>query len=201
MQGGGRSLPQNLAQGGKTFGLNWLECLNSDGLPSLNSKFKDLNLQLHASTTVTNPYTFNIRGNCSFSTSIESAIPDTNTLLGSNHSVTNDTNYFISVSVTIPNGVNVILVQGTGDVFLHHIDQYDAELVIGRVNDSGRVAKTYSTGNGVSYSYVKVTPGKVYNIGLYGSDPNDNDMPKFNLYLEVYYSKTINNTTPTVTDL
>lgn len=71
MQGGGRSLPQNLAQGGKTFGLNWLECLNSNGLPSLNNKFKDLNLQLHASTTVTNPYTFNIRGNCSFSASVK----------------------------------------------------------------------------------------------------------------------------------
>ena len=131
--GGGGSFPQNLTQGGKTFGLNWLECLNSNGLPSLTTNsFKDLNLQLHASTTVTNPYTFNIQGNCSFSASVESAIPDTNTILGSNHS--NNTHYFISVSVTIPNGVNVILVRGTGDIFLHHIEgQYDAELVIGRV--------------------------------------------------------------------
>lgn len=193
-----------LQRGGKTSGLTCLDnCLdNSDiDFPLLSSQFKDLNLQLHASTTVTNPYTFNIRGNCSFSTSIKSAIPDTNTILGSDRS-TNGTNYFISVSVTIPNGVNVILVRGTGDVFVHHTgDQYSADLVIGRVNDSGKVVKTYSTGSGVSYSYVRVTPGKVYNIGLYGDDPEDNNIYIFNLYLEVYYSKTINNTTPTITDL
>lgn len=193
-----------LQRGGKTSGLTCLDnCLdNSDiDFPLLSSQFKDLNLQLHASTTVTNPYTFNIRGNCSFRTSIESAIPDTNTILGSNRS-TNSTNSFVSVSVTIPNGVNVILVLGTGDVYLHHTgEQYSAALVIGRVNDSGRVVKTYSTGSGVSYSYVRVTPGKIYNIGLYGDDPENNDTPRFNLYLEVYYSKTINNTTPTITDL
>lgn len=175
---------------------------NSDiDFPLLSSQFKDLNLQLHASTNVTNPYTFSIQGNRSFSASIESAIPDTDTILGSDH-FTDSTNYFISVSVTIPNGVNVILVRGTGDVFIHHSgDQYDADLVIGRVNDSGRVVKTYSTGRGVSYSYVRVTPGKVYSIGLYGDDPEGNSTPMFNLYLEVYYSKTINNTTPTITDL
>ena len=65
---------KNITQGGKTFGLNRLECLNSNGLPPLNSKFKDLNLQLHASTTVINPYTFNIQGNTSFSTSIEADV-------------------------------------------------------------------------------------------------------------------------------
>lgn len=193
-----------LQRGGKTSGLTGLDnCLsNSDiDFPLLSSQFKDLNLQLHASTNVTNPYTFNIRGNCSFRTSIESAIPDTTTILGSDRS-TNGTNYFISVSVTIPNGVNVILVRGTGDIYLHHAgEQYSAHLVIGRVNDSGRVVKTYSTGSGVSYSYVRVTPGKIYNIGLYGDDPEGNDTHMFNLYLEVYYSKTINNTTPTITDL
>ena len=48
--------------------------MNSNGLPSLNNKFKDLNLQLHASTDVTNPYTFNIQGNCSFNASIEADV-------------------------------------------------------------------------------------------------------------------------------
>ena len=48
--------------------------MNSNGLPSLNNKFKDLNLQLHASATVTNPYTFNIQGNCSFNASIEADV-------------------------------------------------------------------------------------------------------------------------------
>lgn len=45
---------------------------NSDiDFPLLSSQFKDLNLQLHASTNVTNPYTFSIQGNRSFSASVE----------------------------------------------------------------------------------------------------------------------------------
>lgn len=175
--------------------------MNSNGLPPLNSKFKDLNLQLHASTTVTNPYTFNIQGNCSFSTSVESAIPDTNTILGSNYA--SNPNYFTSVSVTIPNGVNVILVRGTGEIYIEHSgDQYGAYLIIGHIDDSNKIIKVYSINEGVSYSYVKVTPGKVYNIGIYGSDSvNGDDDYVSKLYLEVCYSKTINNITPTITDL
>lgn len=144
IQGGYSENSTKLQRGGKTSGLTGLDnCLNNSDIdfPLLSSQFKDLNLQLHASTNVTNPYTFSIQGNRSFSASIESAIPDTDTILGSDH-FTDSTNYFISVSVTIPNGVNVILVRGTGDVFIHHSgDQYDADLVIGRVNDSGRVVK------------------------------------------------------------
>lgn len=117
-------------------------------------------------------------------------------MLGSNYT---NTDTITSVSVTIPNGVNVILVQGTGDVFIHGA-QYDADLIIERVNDSGDFVKTYSTGSGVSSSYVKVTPGKQYSIKLKGNDP-ENNYPRLNLYLDVYYSRTINNTTPTVTDL
>lgn len=192
-----------LQRGGKTSGLTCLDnCLdNSDiDFPLLSSQFKDLNLQLHASTNVTNPYTFSIQGNRSFGANIESAIPDTNTVLGSNYSNDIDT-YSISVSVTIPNGVNVILVHGTGVFSYHHTENTtDGALLIGRVNNSGTMVKTYSSGIGVSYSYVKVTPGKQYNIRLNCDNPEyDSGVPE--LKLLVYYSKTINNTTPTVTDL
>lgn len=63
-----------LQRGGKTSGLTGLDnCLdNSDiDFPLLSSRFKDLNLQLHASTNVTNPYTFSIQGNTSFSAQLE----------------------------------------------------------------------------------------------------------------------------------
>ena len=66
-----------MQRGGKTSGLTCLDnCLiNSDiDFPLLSSQFKDLNLQLHASATVTNPYTFNIQGNCSFNASIEADV-------------------------------------------------------------------------------------------------------------------------------
>ena len=98
-----------MQRGGKTSGLTCLDnCLiNSDiDFPLLSSQFKDLNLQLHASTNVTNPYTFNIQGNKSFSASVKPAIPDTNTVLDSYIGVTED----VSLIVTIPAGVNVIFV-------------------------------------------------------------------------------------------
>lgn len=197
-----------LQRGGKTSGLTCLDnCLsNSDvDFPLLSSQFKDLNLQLHASTKVTNPYTFSIQGNKSFSAQLESEIPDTSTVLGSNQNHDcSDSGLSVSVTVTIPNGVNVILVQGSGDVYVQHTgEQYDADLIIGRVNYSGTMVKTYSTGSGTSYSYVKVTPGKQYTIRLDGDDPENHYSAhiQYNLYLDVYYSKAINNTTPTVTDL
>ena len=208
IQGGYLENSTKLQRGGKTSGLTCLDnCLsNSDiDFPLLSSQFKDLNLQLHASTKVTNPYTFSIQGNTSFGAQLESEIPDTSTVLGSNQNhETSESGSSVSVTVTIPNGVNVILVRGAGDIFVQHTGQQnDADLIIGRVNDSGTMVKTYSTGSGTSYSYVKVTPGKQYTIRLDGSDPDNgySSHTQYNLYLYVYYSKAINNTTPTVTDL
>lgn len=192
-----------LQRGGKTSGLTGLDnCLNNSDIdfPLLSSQFKDLNLQLHASTTVTNPYTFNIRGNTSFSSSIEADIPDKTTLLGNNSSSNTDDTSTL-VSVTIPKGVNVILVHGIGEYFVHLSGEQDSlDLDIGRADASGHIVKLYSQGYGVSNSYVKVTPGKRYDIILYGTQTNYDNVV-YNLSLSIYYSKTINNTTPTVTDL
>lgn len=74
IQGGYLENSTKLQRGGKTSGLTCLDnCLsNSDiDFPLLSSQFKDLNLQLHASTNVTNPYTFSIQGNKSFSAQLE----------------------------------------------------------------------------------------------------------------------------------
>lgn len=107
----------------------------------------------------------------------------------------------VSVTVTIPNRVNVILVRGTGEIwFPHSGDDYSVDIVIGRANDSGYLVKDYSHGSGQSFSYVRVTPGKKYDIRLESKISSDRNA-KFKLDLKVYYSKTINNTTPTVIDL
>ena len=69
IQGGYLENSTKLQRGGKTSGLTCLDnCLiNSDiDFPHLSSQFKDIQLQLHA-TKVTNPYTFSIQGNKSFS--------------------------------------------------------------------------------------------------------------------------------------
>lgn len=182
-----------LQRGGKTSGLTRLDnCLsNSDiDFPLLSSQFKDLNLQLHAGINVTNPYTFSIQGNTSFSAQLESAIPDKTTTLDSSNTYGEN----LSLSVVIPSGVRVILVRATADVFIHHTgEQYSVDVTI------GSTTKKYITANGVASIYVKVTQGKQYNIYARAYADDENEHP--NISLAIYYSKTINNTTPQIEDL
>lgn len=186
-----------MQRGGKTSGLTVLDnCLvNSDiDFPLLSSQFKDLNLQLHASTSVTNPYTFSIQGNRSFSASVKPAIPDTNTVLDSYIGVTEN----VSLIVTIPAGVNVIFVSCTAIAYAYHTgEDYPASITIGRSNDNGDIVKLYAESVGFADAYVKVTPGKTYKITMYAYADYGSPDVTFN----IYYSKTINNTTPTVIDL
>lgn len=186
-----------LQRGGKTSGLTGLDnCLsNSDiDFPLLSSQFKDLNLQLHASTNVTNPYTFSIQGNRSFSASVEADIPDTVTALFS----VSDTNGYTEKTFTIPAGVHVVHV--VGDVFgwCHHIPYEET------FNKIGSTTKVYTTGRGKLDVYVQVTPGKTYTMYASGSCLPYSQLADpyvISTSLIVYYSKTINNKTPQVVDL
>lgn len=186
-----------LQRGGKTSGLTGLDnCLsNSDiDFPLLSSQFKDLNLQLHASTNVTNPYTFSIQGNRSFSTSVEADIPDTATALFS----VGDTNGYAERTFTIPAGVHVVYVVGNAFGRCHHIIDEQT------FNKIGSTTKVYTTGYDRLDVYVQVTPGKTYTMYASGSLlPNSQlaDLHEIPTSLIVYYSKTINNKTPQVVDL
>lgn len=186
-----------LQRGGKTSGLTGLDnCLsNSDiDFPLLSSQFKDLNLQLHASTNVTNPYTFSIQGNRSFSASVEADIPDTVTALFS----VRDTNGYAEKTFTIPAGVHVVYVVGDAFGACHHIE-YEQTL-----NKIGSTTKVYTTGHDELAVYVQVTPGKTYTMYASGSllpSSGLSDPYKISTSLIVYYSKTINNKTPQVVDL
>ena len=186
-----------LQRGGKTSGLTGLDnCLsNSDiDFPLLSSQFKDLNLQLHASTNVTNPYTFSIQGNRSFSASVEADIPDTVTALFS----VGDTNGYAERTFTIPAGVHVVYVVGDAFGRCHHIP-YEQTF-----NKIGSTTKVYTTGHDKLAVYVQVTPGKTYTMYASGSllpDSQLSDTYEISTSLIVYYSKTINNKTPQVVDL
>lgn len=197
IQGGCSENSTKLQRGGKTSGLTCLDnCLSNSDIefPLLSSQFKDLNLQLHAGTNVTNPYTFSIQGNKSFSASVKPAIPDTNTVLDSYIGVTED----VSLIVTIPAGVNVILVSCTASAYTHHTgEDYPADIAIGRSNDNGDIVKLYAESVGFANAYVKVTSGKTYKITMHAWTDYGSPDVEFN----IYYSKTINNTTPTVIDL
>lgn len=186
-----------LQRGGKTSGLTGLDnCLsNSDiDFPLLSSQFKDLNLQLHASTNVTNPYTFSIQGNRSFSASVETDIPDKPTALFS----ADDEYGYAAGTFTIPAGVHVVYVVGNAFGWCDHIE-YEMTS-----NTIGSTTKVYTTGYDQLSVYVQVTPGKTYTMYASGSllpSSSLSDSYEISTSLIVYYSKTINNKTPQVVDL
>lgn len=199
------SFPQNLTQGGKTFGLNWLECLNSNGLPSLNSKFKDLNLQLHASTTVTNPYTFNIRGNCSFSASVESAIPDDTTVLYY-YDWNDGYDYTKDFSITVPIGVTKLFAytqgyEGAPYSAIRNISVNKIWTIADDPKVSIEIISPHESQKRTAWgSIVQVTPGKTYNLNA-DLGPEENPDISGPLEFGLFYSKSINNMTAHVVDL
>ena len=78
------------------------------------------------STTVSNPYSFNIVNNTSFSSpTIQSNLPQTNTLLADISDIYNN-NYHL----TIPSGVNVIYCSGYAEAGAERDGECTAALII-----------------------------------------------------------------------
>lgn len=177
--------------------------MNSNGLPSLNNKFKDLNLQLHASTTVTNPYTFNIQGNCSFSASVESAVPETTTELYFYQDYGNSK----ELDIIIPAGVTKLFTyiqsyQGAPYPTISNYSDVNNPIVW---NDSDMEKKTLEVphnGNKINVrgTIVQVTPDKTYNV-IAVMGPVLNPQVAGQLMFGLWYSKSINNMTAQIIDL
>lgn len=177
--------------------ISGLACLsNSDAKsPLLASQFKDLNLQLHASSIVDNPYTFKIQGNTYFSTLKDVEPSDETTVLVSGESISG----YVERTFTIPDGVNIVYVVGNAFGWCHHIDYEETS------NTIGSTYKVYKSGDGELSAYVKVTPGKTYTMYAAGEtssssvlDPNTSEIKTS---LTVYCSKAINDKAPQVEDL
>ena len=78
------------------------------------------------STTVSNPYSFNIVNNTSFSSpTIQSNLPQTDTLLADISDIYNN-NYHL----TIPSGVNVIYCSGSVEAGIDRYGECEAVLII-----------------------------------------------------------------------
>ena len=158
------------------------------------------------STQVSNPYSFNIVNNKNFSSpAIQSNLPSTNTLLDNISGVYND-NYYL----TIPSGVNIIYCSGSVRASVDGNDgESEANLII-KNNTNNKYWKN-DTGEGSGRElasafcecYIGVTPGKTYNLFI-------NTIASFESYrgysgfadsdVKIYYSASINNKTPDVTD-
>lgn len=179
--------------------------MNSNGLPSLNNKFKDLNLQLHASTTVTNPYTFNIRGNCSFSASVESAIPETTTVLYY-HDYNDGYDHNKDFSITVPIGVTKLFayIQGYQGAPYSSIGNTNPRKIWVVANNTNVIVEVTTPHNNqkrnVGGNIIQVTPGKTYNLN---ADLGQVENPQVAgaLMFGLWYSKSINNMTAHVVDL
>lgn len=135
------------------------------------------------STTVSNPYSFNIVNNTGFTSPTITALPDKTTLL--------ETLMDETKTITIPLGCKVVelLCTATGEGFGN-----DAEITVQNVYNNKYwcdiIGDIYDVSGIIC---VGVTPGKTYKLRVFGIDSVD-------ATCKIYYSKNINNKTPTVTD-
>lgn len=136
------------------------------------------------STTVSNPYSFNIKNNTSFTSStITPILPDKDTILVTLRNIESRT-------ILVPQGCKVVLLvidSGPDD---------EGRGVYARVRNLD-TNKYWYEGDGLpdgfsDITYVGVTPGKSYTLRLVGRG----DDPR----CTIYYSASINNKTPDVTD-
>lgn len=146
-------------------------------------------------TTVSNPYTFNIDSDVSFSTTINAVLPDKETILYEADEMLN----VKFINLTIPRGVNVVKVYCFAEIIESDPGIASSAYVLSYINDSYN--KTWASVdvemNDTQYitKYVGVTPGKTYKlrvgcfVGNIGS-----------AYLSISYSNEINAHTVDVED-
>lgn len=139
---------------------------------------------------VTNPYTFNITANKTVKATISLAIPTTKTELGNgieiNIEFTQDTEQY---SITIPTGVNVILIE---DSYSDNSGENWREIEYQK--NSGNWTRLPALNNNGT-TYVGVTAGATYTFKYTVNAYND----IVDAYFNTYYSQTINSQTPKFT--
>lgn len=140
------------------------------------------------STTVSNPYSFNIVNNTSFSSpTIQSNLPQTDTLL-----VDISNTYNNNYQLTIPSGVNVIYCSGIVHASVDREGECEAALIIKNNTNNKYWNNDIENGgsrDNVSASYQRYIgfPGKIYKLKVHCSVDNIG-----NAYLSISYSSKIN---------
>ena len=140
-----------------------------------------------------NPMSIIVTGNVTIGASLEASIPTTETYLV-NENVGMGDYLSKTVSITIPNGVNVLYIYS----FAESTEGYDDYVSVEIINTSNNKVWRYKQEGYSFYDqwYVGVTPGKTYTISL-------NLGAEYNLSageLKISYSQAINQKNPSVTD-
>ena len=161
------------------------------------------------SSTVSNPYSFNISKNTGFSSLIQAILPNDNQSLfsDSDYTTAGDSAYIEkTIELKIPNGVNVIYVEADADASSDESESTNSGTIsITNIENNKKWAsQSDSVIHGdlvlVVRDYIGVTPGKIYKLkisiwAMAELDPGNSDVS-----LDIYYSASINQQTPTVTD-
>lgn len=158
-----------------------------------NNSFNEINLQLHASSKVSNPYSFSIKSNTKFSGVVQSLLPTTDTKFSEVY--VNNIDYSKSIIVTIPKGVNVIMVVSVCSNVSSPTSRTFYSLSTGTYPNNKYWAEV-NVGES-KLRYIGVTPEKSYTVT---ADISSNSSKGFQGGSTIYYSAEINTQTPDVED-
>ena len=161
-----------------------------------NNSFNKINLQLHASSKVSNPYSFSIKSNMSFGGVVQSALPTISTEMWS-YEIHED-EYIKDFTLTIPSGVTIINLKANGNTIDYQITQ-----IIVKNKDSGKIWLSNGTsgrdGKYIEDIYIGVSSNKTYNLNLTITHGGDGEGGSENSGA-FYCSSEINTHTPDVED-
>lgn len=164
------------------------------------NQFKDIQLQLHAST-VSNPYTFSIQGNKSFSGICVEALPSTETYLYNKYAYTYE-QIFETIKISIPPNCRVLKVATKVHVFVENVNEgnfgYVDSTIINTSNNITWIDEHEDTGvyneeaNIDVVKYIGVTPNKTYTLSLDLDASADYETAEEEIICQISYSSDIN---------
>ena len=161
------------------------------------NQFKDIQLQLHA-TKVTNPYTFSIQGNKSFSGVCIGELPSTETYLYNKLIADNAYEYiYENIKISIPSNCKVLKVAVYVSSHAEAEDVAYASADIKNTSNNIMWLNEYDTNNNHDacidvVKYIGVTPNKTYTLFLYLDGFADYEVTSQRISCRISYSSDIN---------
>ena len=164
------------------------------------NQFKDIQLQLHASSSVSNPYTFSIQGNKSFSGVCIGELPSTETYLYEKHISDDDRPNYIydNIKISIPPNCKVLKVATKVYATVDMNDNGYAYSIITNTNNNIKWVDEDDQSGGNTYAsidvvkYIGVTPNKTYALTLDLYTNADYEITYQDISCKISYSSDIN---------
>lgn len=142
---------------------------------------------------VENPMSLVITSDTTIGVTLEASVPSTETFLYNKTIGLSDT-LLDEISVTIPNGVNVLYISSHAESSEGYDDYVSVEII--NLNNQKSWRYRQEGYNFFDQWYVGVTPGKTYRLQIYlGAEYNLSEG-----YVKISYSQSINTKTPNTTD-